>query len=212
MTLRTIKDLKQYHTPECLHYLFLIVTIIALLSLGACNDQLPNSNLPTATSSICLEGIWTIKNPEVFYKYSIPPGSFDLSTLIYKDSAGGIGYRFDNKGVLTIEAVGFTGKFDVKDDSGTLPLEIKMNGFASGNYTTDGDTVHLDKVVASEMDYLATYGGEPMMNTKQIDEFAPLFVSPYTTAKFECTSDKLSLQIFNFPGYQEKIEFQRLIK
>jgi hypothetical protein len=64
-----------------------------------------------------------------------------LTTLTYKDSEGGIGYRFDSKGMLTIEAVGFSGKFDVKDGSGTLPLEIKMNGFARGNYTIDGDTV-----------------------------------------------------------------------
>ena len=93
-----------------------------------------------------------------------------------------------------------------------MPLEIKMNGFASGTYTIDGDTVHLDKVLTSEIDYLATYDGEQMMGTKKIDEFAPLFLPPYTTAKFECTSDKLTLQILNFPGYQEKIEFQRLVQ
>jgi hypothetical protein len=51
-----------------------------------------------------------------------------------------------------------------------------------------------------------------MMSTKKIDEFAPLFLPPYTTAKFECTSDELTLLILNFPGYQEKIEFQRVIQ
>jgi len=212
MTQCTSKVPKRQKALKGCQYLILIVTIISLLSLGACNGQAPYSNLPTATSSVCLEGVWAIRTPEIFYKYSLPPGSFDLTTLTYKDSEGGIGYRFDRKGVLTIEAVGFSGKFDVKDGNGTLPLEIKMNGFASGNYTIDGDTVHMDKVLASEIDYLATYAGEPMMNTNQVDEFAPLFLSPYTTAKFECTSDKLTLQILNFPDYQEKIEFQRLVQ
>jgi hypothetical protein len=157
-------------------------------------------------------GVWSIRHPETFYKYSLPPGSFDLTTLTYKNSAGGIGYRFDSNGVLTVEAVGFTGKFDVKEGAGTLPLEIKINGFASGTYTINGDTVLLDKVLTSEIEYFATYAGDPMMSTKQIDEFAPLFLPPYTTAKFECTSDKLTLLILNFPGFQEKIEFQRLIQ
>jgi hypothetical protein len=201
---------------EVCKYLMLVVTVISMLSLAACNGQLKPvaySNQPTATSSICLVGgVWAIRHPETFYKYSLPPGAFDLTTLTYKDSAGGIAYRFDSKGVLTVEAVEFTGKFDVKQGSETSPLELKMNGFASGAYTIDGDTVHLDKVLTSDIDYSATYAGESMMTTRKIDDFAPLFLPPYTTAKFECTSDKLTLQIVNFPGFQEKIEFQRLIK
>jgi len=207
MTTRSIKEPKYYN------YLILMVTIISILSLAACNGQTPYSNLPTATSSNCLVGgIWVIRHPETFYKYSLPPGSFDLTTLAYKNSSGGIAYRFDDKGVLTVEAVGFTGKFDVKQGSETLPLEFKMNGFASGAYTVDGDTIHLSKVLNSGIDYSATYAGESMMSTKQIDDFAPLFLPPYTAAKFECTSDNLTLQILNFPGFQEKIEFQRQIK
>ncbi len=210
MTNRTNKELR-----VC-KYLMLVVAVISMLSLAACNGQvMPGaySNQPTATSSICLVGgIWAIRHPETFYKYSLPPGSFDLTTLTYKSSAGGIAYRFDSKGVLTVEAVAFTGKFDVKEAAGTSPLEIKINGFATGAYTIDGDTVRLDKVLTSYIDYSATYAGESMMSTKKIDDFAPLFLPPYTTVKFECTSDMLTLQIVNFPGYQEKLEFQRQIK
>jgi hypothetical protein len=209
---RTLIQPKHYHAPEGSQILILFVVLISMLSLVACNSQASYSNQPTATSSICLVGVWAIRQPETFYKYSIPPGAFDLTTLTYKNSAGGLGYRFDNKGVLTVEFVGFAGKFDVKDGAQTLPLEIKINGFASGTYTIDSATVHLDKVLTSEIEYIATYAGEPMMNSKQIEEFAPLFLPPYTTARFECTSDKLALQILNFPGYQEKIEFQRLIQ
>jgi hypothetical protein len=194
------------------HYLLIMVTFVFLLSLAACNGAVPEDNQPTATSSICLVGIWSNVNPETFIKYSLPPGSFDLNTLTYKDSRGGIGYRFDSHGVLSIEAVEFSGKFDVKDGARILPLETRMNGFANGTYTLDGDTVRLDKVLNSEIEYTATYSGEQMMGTKKVDEFAPLFLPPYTTAKFECTPDKLTLQILNFPGYQEKIEFKRLIQ
>jgi hypothetical protein len=199
---------------EWIHYAYLMlaVTAIFVLLLSACNSQASYSNQPTATSSVCLEGIWAVRHPETFYKYSLPPGSLDLTTLTYQSSAGGIGYRFDNKGVLTIEAVQFTGKFDAKEGAGTVPLEIKMNGYASGAYTIDGATIRLDKVLTSYIDYSATYAGETMMSTKKVDDFAPLFLPPYNTAKFECTADKLTLQIVNFPGYQEKIEFERQIK
>jgi hypothetical protein len=212
---RTSQESKYFPATLGSQCRILIVTVIVFLSVAACNSQVktvPYSNQPTATSSVCLEGIWSIRQPEIFYKYSLPPGAFDLTMLVFKDSKGGIGYRFDNKGILTVEAVSFTGNFDVKQGAETLPLEIKMSGFASGNYAIKGDTVMVDKVLTSAIDYLATYDGEPMMSTKQIDEFAPLFLPPFTTARFECTSDKLTLQILNFPGYQEKIEFQRLIQ
>ena len=209
MMKQMINEIKQNHAATGRQYLMLIV-VISFLTLAACNGQVPYSNQPTATSSICLVGVWSIRNPEIYYKYSLPPGSFDLTTLTYKDSAGGIGYRFDSKGVLTIEAVGFNGKFDVKEGAETLPLEIMMNGFASGTFTINSDTVQLDEVVTSEIEYSATYGGEPMMSTNKVAEFAPLFLPPYTTAKFECNSETLTLQLLNFPGYQEKIEFQRL--
>jgi hypothetical protein len=215
MTIQSSKAQKFSYPLERRKCLILIVTVISILSLAACNSQpkpVSFDSQPTVTSSICLVGIWSIRHPETFYQYSLPPGSFDLTTLIFKDSRGGIGYRFDSEGVLTVEAVEFDGKFDVKEGAGTLPLEIKINGFASGTYMINGDTVSLDKVLNSAIDYSATYAGEPMMNTKKIDEFAPLFLPPYTTAKFECTSDKLILQILDFPGYQEKIEFQRLIQ
>jgi len=191
----------------------MILTLVSMLALTACNGPVSSySNQPTATSSICLEGIWAIRDPEVFYRYALPPGAFDQSTLAFKDSSGGIGYRFDSKGVLTIEAVNFIGKFDVKQGAEVAPLEIKISGFASGAYTINGDTVSLNNVLSSEIAFVALYDGDNMMDTKKAAEFVPLFLPPYTTARFECSADKLILQILNFPGYQEKLEFQRVTK
>jgi hypothetical protein len=188
----------------------MFLTII-LLTLPACNGQVRQySNQPTATSSICLVGIWSIRHPESFYRYTLPPGSLDQNNLTFKDSGGGIGYRFDDKGVLTIEAVDFTGKFDVKDGVDILPLLIKINGVASGSYKLGDGTVSLDRVLSSEIFYSASYAEETMMATNKVSDFSPLFLPAYPSAKFECTTDKLTLQIENFPGYQEKIEFERI--
>ena len=196
-------------------YLLIAIIFITAIVLAACNGAsklAPYSNQPTATSSICLVGIWGIKNPEIYFKYSLPAGSFDLTTLAFKKSAGGIAYRFDSKGVLTVEAVTFDGRFDVKQGAEVLPLEMKMEGFASGAYTINGDTVVIDKVISTDVQFTAVYARESMMDTKNVENFAPLFQVPYTSAKFECTADTLTLLIENFPGIQEKIEFQRLTK
>ncbi len=200
---------------QCHARLTLAILLMAVTLLSACNGgpkPASSGNQPAATSSICLEGIWGIRQPETYFRYSLPPGAFDLAALTFKDSKGGIAYRFDNQGVLTIEAVGFDGKFDVKQGAEIAPLEMKMSGFASGAYTIAGDTVSLTKVISSEIQLLATYAGESMMDTKRVVDFAPLFVPSYTSAKFECTPETLTLQIVNFPSLQEKIEFQRLTK
>ena len=210
------RTFKVYHAgSRCYTRLPLAIILIAVTLLAACNGgskPASSGNQPAATSSICLEGIWSIRHPENYFRYSLPPGAFDLTTLTFKASIGGIAYRFDNKGVLTIEAVGFDGKFDVKQGAEIAPLEIKMSGFASGAYTIDGDTVSLTKVISSEIQLMTTYAGESMMDTKKVADFAPLFVPSYTSAKFECTPETLTLQIVNFPSIQEKIEFQRLTK
>jgi hypothetical protein len=182
-----------------------------ILALPACNGQVKQySNQPTATSSLCLVGIWSIRHPETFYRYTLPPGSLDQNNLTFKDSGGGIGYRFDENGVLTIEAVDFTGKFDAKDGADILPLLIKINGVASGSYKLGDGTVSLDRVLSSEIYYTARYAEETMMATNKVSDFSPLFLPAYPTAKFECNAEKLTLQIENFPGYQEKIEFERI--
>ena len=98
---------------QCHARLTLAIILIAVTLLAACNGgskPASSGNQPAATSSICLEGIWSIRHPETYFRYSLPPGAFDLTTLTFKASIGGIAYRFDNKGVLTIEAVGFDGK------------------------------------------------------------------------------------------------------
>jgi hypothetical protein len=200
----------QWHARVTLAILLIAVSLMAACNVGS--KPVTSGNQPIGTSSICLEGIWGIRHPETYFRYSLPPGAFDLNTLTFKDSIGGIAYRFDNKGVLTIEAVGFDGKFDVKQGAEIAPLEMKMSGFASGAYTIDGDTVSLTKVISSEIQLLATYAGESMMDTNKVADFAPLFVPSYTSAKFECTPETLTLQIANFPSIKEKIEFQRLTK
>ena len=58
----------------------------------------------------------------------------------------------------------------------------------AGTFTINGDTVQLDEVVTSEIEYSATYGGEPMMSTNKVAEFAPLFLPPSRNSEFRCNS------------------------
>jgi len=190
-----------------------------LLLLSACSNASPppgtdtpspGIDTPSPTPASCLVGIWEMKSPETFLRLSLPPGAFDLETLKYVDSGGGIAYRFDNQGVLTMEAVNFFGRFDVKLPQALAPLELKMNGFASGKYTFDEEVVRVEETLTSDIDYSAIFDGESMMDDARVNQFAPLFMEPYNAARVECSPEKLTLDVLNFPGVQERIEFKRL--
>jgi hypothetical protein len=112
--------------------------------------------------------------------------------------------------VLTIEAVNLNGRFEVNLPPDLIPLEFSMNGFASGKYSFDDEVVRVEKVLTSDIDFSAMFGGESMMGDARVNQFAPLFMEPYNAARYECSPEELKLEILNFPGVQEQLEFIRL--
>lgn len=146
----------------------------------------------------------------MFLRASIPTGSFDPDTLKFIDSIGGVAYRFDQRGVLTVEAVQFIGKFDVREGIDLESLEIKMSGFASSKYEINGDQVITGELISSDMDFSALFGQDEMMADVKADSFLPLFVAPYNLAKYVCSEQSLSLEFVNFPNIDAPLVFKRL--
>ncbi|MCC6955310.1 MAG: hypothetical protein IT316_00865 [Anaerolineales bacterium] len=186
--------------------------LLLLVFLSGCAKGigLTPSPTPAATEAPCLIGIWQIQHPETFLRASIPAGSFDPDTLKFINSIGGIAYRFDQRGVLTVEAVQFIGKFDVKIGINLEALEIKMSGFASSKYEIDGGQVKTVELLSSDMDFSALYGQDEMMADMKARDFLPLFVVPYNLANYTCSEQSLSLEFINFPNIDKPLEFKRL--
>jgi len=196
--------------------LFLMLVVFLFVSLTGCGslfNPAPTATAtlqPSATPSGCLIGIWEIEDPEQFLRASLPMGAFDPASLDFVGSVGSVAYRFDGQGVLTVEAAGFYGRFDVKEGNKLNMLDIRMNGFASGAYQVDGDTIQLTEMLSSDVEYSAIYLEEEMMNDAKADSFFPLFIDPYRIAKFQCSQERLTLQFANFPNIQEPLGFKRL--
>jgi hypothetical protein len=194
----------------------ILVVVILLTNLTGCTNLIvPATNptkspVPTSVPASCLQGIWEIKNPEIFLLASLPVGAFDLDTLKFIGSEGSVAYRFDNQEILTVEASNFNGKFDVRDGNDLNQLVINMSGFASGEYQQEGDAISLTQMRSSDMNYSAIYLQEEMMSDVKADAFLPLFIHPYTSARYKCTDDTLSLEFLNFPNIPAALEFKRL--
>ncbi len=179
------------------------------------NDEIAEA--PTATSSsdlstldTCIVGIWEVENKNDFLQALVPVGSFDSSQLVLGNPVGGVAYRFDGSGYLTVEGAAFQGSIDVKDNTSLAKLEIRLNGFASGRYSTSDGSIHFSEMTNSDMTYNAIFDGEEMMADVKADSFLPLFVPPFNSAKIECSATSLSLSFENHPNINNPLIFKRL--
>ena len=198
--------------------LMIIMPMIAILLIG-CNapgDKNKSAVPPVAdpisspTPSNCIEGIWELVNKDEFVRALIPVGSFDSTQFVLVKTVGGVAYRFDNAGVLTVEGAAFQGDIDVKDEATIVKLNIRMEGFASGRYQLDGNNIKISEMIDSEMTFSAAYDGEEMMADVKADGFLPLFVDPYISAQFDCSDTSLSLTFVNHPNILQPLQFKRL--
>ena len=158
----------------------------------------------------CYVGTWQIADGETYFRAAIPVGAFEEGALKYSGGGGSLTYSFQDDGKLVVAALPAVVRFDVRSGAELLDLEINVTGFGSAKYQVKDDLIEVGEVDQSEITFVATMAGEEMMNTDQIDEFAPLFVPPYTTARFECSGDTLTLTILNLPSAQGPIAFERV--
>ena len=98
----------------------------------------------------------------------------------------------------------------VEMDQQKLPLDLQMMGEAVGSYSLDGDRIRVTALDHSDLAFEAFLDGDSMMKTLVANEFAPLFVTAYPVAQFECSETTLSLTILEQPGLTAPIEFERV--
>ncbi len=168
---------------------------------------------PSPTPANCLVGIWEAKDKparEAYLRASVPVGAFQPSELKFIGTVGSVGLRFYNEGIFAVEADQFMGRFDVPKGDQIDLLDIRMNGYASGNYQLDGDQLTITEMKRSDMTYQATIGQETMMSETHANKFLPLFVEPYNVGTVDCSAKTLSVKIPNFPNLPGSLEFTRL--
>jgi hypothetical protein len=184
-----------------------LIFITSILALSACNGA------PTPTKEApCLVGAWQLVGEETFARAIVPPGAFDPEALLYRDMTGAVGYGFTADGKVLVQLSEVTGQFDVRGEQSLAALELLSDGLASGTYTLEGDLLKITPSEKNAITLVANLDGETMMDTLKAQDFVPLFVAPFTTAKMTCSGDSLSLEILNLPTVSEPLTFVRVIK
>lgn len=186
--------------------------LVAILVLAFVLNACDGNGGPSEAQAVkpCLEGTWQIVNVETFLRATLPQGAFEPETLKYRGETGSLGYTFNNNGKLVVDALQLVGRFDVRAGIDVYEMKVTIAGFGNGDYTVDGNLINSGKIGEGEINYTAVMGGEEMMNTNNLDEFAPLFVPPYISGRFECSEDTLKLEILNMPGISDPLEFKRV--
>lgn len=160
----------------------------------------------------CIVGEWLLISDEAYARALLPPGSFEQDTLKYNSGGGLVLYTFDDKDQLTIQVSGWLAQFSVMVENILYQLDFQMMGEAIGEYSLDENLVQVDSQKSSQLNLVASFDGETMLATDQAREFAPLFLSGYNKAQFECTDSTLSLNLLDQPGINQPIIFQRVIR
>ena len=184
-----------------------LVFVAALIFLPACNSKATPTKEPP-----CLVGTWLLAEDEQFARAVLPPGAFDPDSLRYRGSAGIISYGFSQDGKGLVQAIKWTGRFDVRAEQSLMALDLFIDGAASANYSLEGDTLKLTSEFQNKINFVATLDKESMMDTLNPQDFVPLFVEPFTSAKVVCSKDSLSLEILNLPTAQKPFTFVRVVK
>jgi hypothetical protein len=180
-----------------------VLLIVALL-LSACAQK------SEAEVQKCIVGTWQLSGNEAFGRAVLPPGSFDQDGMSFVDAGGVVGYSFDEKGKVYVDVLAWMSQFLVEMDQQKLPLDLQIMGEAVGSYSLDGDRIRVTALDHSDLAFEAFLDGDSMMKTLVANEFAPLFVTAYPVAQFECSETTLSLTILEQPGLTAPIEFERV--
>lgn len=166
--------------------------------------------LDTQVSPNCLVGVWEIVNKDDFARALIPIGSFESSNLGSIKTHGSAAYRFDEFGVLTVEAASFQADIEVLEENTLAKLVISMDGFASGNFSANSSLITLTDMIRSDMYFSALYDGEEMMSDMRADGYLPLFVAPNNTAEIDCAIDELSISFSGNPNLSQPLRLRKL--
>jgi hypothetical protein len=167
----------------------------------------PGGN-PRLTGASCLVGTWEISGFEAFIATMLPKGAFEPGTLAYDRSSGSLRYSFSDNGVLSIHARSFATQFKVAVDPSPMLLKVLLDGTASAKYQTQADEIQVGEITKDNLGFSAALDGIPMLDSRSVSEFTPLFASKKAT--YQCSGDTLSLRVEGMPSTVSPITFQRV--
>ncbi len=180
------------------------------LSTATVLPQVQPTEKPTVSTADCLAGVWEPGDLSPYVIASIPPDMTQQAQLTYKGQSGRITISLSNNGKISMQGEQFKLLFDAKVSILTLPVEVSLDGKATGSYQVSGDTLTTSEMNNSGLSASAKMAGQDLVDQATILSAIPLLQPPYNSASFTCSGSLLKMKLVGYSDNLPPLELKRI--
>lgn len=174
--------------------------------------QIKNTPTPTVdpihSAKSCLANTWEINGLSDYVIAAIPPELAEQYDLQYEDTSGQAYFTLSPDGQIILHAENLAFLFTARISIFQVPVTVRMDGTAVGNYDVDSTTLTTSDMDTSGLTASAQALNEDLIEPAQIINAIPFISPPFNTAKYSCQGDVLELALSAYPGNIPPLVFQ----
>jgi len=163
---------------------------------------------PLISAKRCLANTWEIPELSEYVIAAIPPDLAAEYNLEYQETKGEAYMTLTPDGKFTLVADALELIFSAKAYIFEVPVTVRVDGTARGNYAVDHTTLTISNVDISRLSASAQALGEDLVDPDQILNSIPFIRPPFNTAEYNCQGNTLELEFTSYPGDLPPLKFQ----
>jgi hypothetical protein len=168
------------------------------------NTQIETTLVPTIdpvqAAKSCLANTWEIDGLSDYVVAAVPPDLVAEYDLQYQETNGHAYFTLSPNGQIELIADNLEFLFTAKVSIFEVPVTVKIDGVAVGNYEVDETNLTTTNMNTSNLIASAQALNEDLIDSDQIINSIPFLNPPFNTAKYSCQSDTLELRVSGYPG------------
>ena len=161
-----------------------------------------------ATAKSCVAQTWEIPALSDYVIAAVPPEMAAEYDLKYEETTGTAYLTLTPDGRITLLANDLQLQFSAQAYVFSVPVTVRLDGSATGNYIMDSTTLTFTNVDTSGLSASAQALGEDLIDPAQIMRSMPFISPPYNTARYTCQGDTLRLALSGYSGDLPPLVFQ----
>lgn len=184
----------------------------SLLEESQNTHQTANTPVPTVdpveAAKSCLMKTWEINGLSDYVIAAVPPDIAKEYDLQYQDTSGQAYFTLTPEGKIKLQAENLEFFFTAGVSIFEVPVTVRIDGIAIGNYDVDGTILTTSNMDTSGLTASAQALNEDLIEPEQIINSIPFINPPYNTANYSCQGDTLELTLTGYPGDIPPLVFQ----
>lgn len=163
---------------------------------------------PLSAAKSCVAKTWEINGLSDYVIAAIPPDLASEYDLQYKDTSGEAYFTLTPDGKIMLHADNLELLLTARVSVFEVPVTVRVDGTAAGNYAIDSTTLITSNVDTSQLTASAQALGEDLIDPAQITKTIPFLSPPFNVAKYSCQGDILELELSGYSGNIPPLIFQ----